>query len=252
MFSIRTGCFLLSLCVLTVPALAAEQPEVEEKSYATCFSLVETAPKKAITYAKAWFETGDGVAASHCEAAALLQLNRPIEAESILTALATMFKEPQMKAPLLGQAGQAAFMGGAYDRAESLLDEAISLSPTDRFYLDRALVYAEQKKLEDALNDIGTVLAAQPENQEALVLQAAAYRRLDRMDQAESSLKKARVVNADAPDLLLEEGLLALRKKDAVGAQKHFARLFEVAPKSPAADEARALLREAQKAVAQP
>lgn len=217
----------LSLGVLIGGGLAsparAEWQEIDNAAeYRTCLSQARNTPKTAIETAGQWEGLGGGLPARHCRALATLVLGEFEAAAVMLEDMATTGRATAaIKVGLLRQAAQAWSEAGQEDRSMGVLQAALHIDPHDPGLLeDHALHLASQDKMWEAVDDLNAVLDQRPNQVSALVLRAAAYRRLGSLDLAQADLQRAERSEPQSVDVLLEKGALALvqGKKDAARA----------------------------------
>lgn len=234
---------LLALAMVSAwPVAAQHLPAVEADHYARCLDRARQDPSAAWDDALAWRDTGGGHPAEHCAAVALIGLKQYAEAGKRLEKLADeMFKAPSdLRAEVLGQAGQAWLLGGDPTRAAEMLTQALALAPDDADILtDRAEAFAGQGKYREAIGDLDRALARDPRRVDALVFRASAHRAVNELDPALSDADAALRVSPDDPDALLERGNVRRLKGDSAGARKDWLRILQVAPKSAADTAAR-------------
>src|SRR5690606_16287513 len=113
------------------------------------------------------------------------------------------------RAELLAQAAQGWMLAGKAERAEAVLTAAIKLDPADsNLKLDRSVALAQRGDFEAAVRDLNDVLAANPDQVDALVFRASAYRQLGKPDLASADLVTALQINPLHPEAFLERGML--------------------------------------------
>jgi tetratricopeptide (TPR) repeat protein len=162
-------------------------------------------------------------------------------AAALLEELASKGKStPELTADLLRQAAQAWNKAGQSERAMGVLDAAVKVDPSlPGLYHDRAVMRAEDGKLWDAVDDLNQALDLNPGLISALVLRAAAYRRLEALDLARTDLERARKMIPNDPDLWLESGLLSLAEGKSAQAREDWMTVLRLAPDGAAAVAAR-------------
>lgn len=210
------------------------------KKYNACITLAANDPDKAFDAALEWHGVGGGHGADHCAAVALIGLKFYKEGAERLERLAQEIKaEKAFRAQLLGQAGQAWLLAGAFSRARDVLTAAIELDPNSvELLIDRSQAKAADKLYFQAIDDLNHALDLDPSRIDALIFRAAAYRFLDNFDIALEDVNKALSMHPDQPDALLEKGNLHRLKGETGPARKAWVKLLEVAPGSPAATAA--------------
>lgn len=251
---LRPLALVLTLYLAFGPALAqvparkpdrAAPPVDHAAEYRACMRLAREAPQEGFDGARAWQNRGGGLAAEHCAAVALLGLERPEEAADALEALAVRAaaERPELRVPLLAQAGQAWLRAGQPGRARTVLSTALNLAPDSiELLIDRSIAHAGEGAWAAAVSDLDRVLALSPERVDALVLRASAKRRLADLAGAAADLERALALEPDDPDARLERGLLRRAAGDLAGARADFEAVVAEAPGSPSADSARLYL----------
>ncbi|MBI1986571.1 MAG: hypothetical protein HYS64_07910, partial [Rhodospirillales bacterium] len=128
-------------------------------------------------------------------------------------------------------------------RAEGVLTAALKLTPDDAALLvDRAEAKAGQKNYQGAVDDLTDAIRRDNRRPDAFVFRATAYRFLDRLELADADVEKALVLEPTHVEGLLERGILRRLKGDDAGARQDWLQVLRLAPKSPAAEAARASL----------
>src|SRR5260221_3009430 len=202
-------------------------------------------PEAAFDGANAWRIAGGGDPAEHCADVGLIGLGRYAEAADKLEALAdTMVKGPiDLRAQVLGQAGQSWLLAGDSARAAAVLTAALALTPDDADLLtDRAEALAGEKKYREAVADLDGALKLDGKRVDALVFRASAHRSLEQYDLARPDIDIALRLAPDQPDALLERGNIRGLTGDDAGARKDWQRVAQVAPNSAADSAAKANL----------
>lgn len=215
------------------------------KLYRECMARIAKDPSGAFEHALAWHATGGGFAARHCSASALQASKHYEEAARRLVALARDMKASPvaLRARILEQAADAWLDGGHAKAALQTMTAAVKLDPDNlAVRARRGVMRAITGDTFAAIDDFNAVLEAKPESADVLVLRAAAYRRLKSPKLAARDLEQALKLKPDHPDALLERGLLRALAKDRAGARADWVRILQVAPKSAAAQIARARL----------
>ncbi len=217
--------------------------EAAKRRYRDCMQLARVDPLAGEKVAEAWIQEGGGGPAEHCRAVVDATLGRYDEATARFEQLAESIPESEQRARLLGQAGQAAMLAGALDRAYELQSRAVQLRPDDPDLLvDRSLILASQERYWEAIDDLNRVIDMRPESPEALIFRAASYRLLGVVELAREDIERALVLVPGHPEALLERGLLAADAGEPAAARQDLERVIELAPESPAADVARRYL----------
>ena len=243
----------LSLAFLllgALPAAAQESPAAQPldpvAEYRSCLALALERPEAALEAAGRFEGLGGGVPARHCRAAAWAAMGKNEAAAGLLEDLAQEGRATaDVKAGLLRQAARAWMDAGQTDRARGVLDAALKVTPGAPALLeDRALLRAGQNDLWGAVDDLNAALEAQPDRLTALVLRAAAYRRLETLDLAQVDLERAASLAPDNLDIKLEQGHLALAHGDEATARQMWMTILRTAPDSPVAVSAQQALEQ--------
>lgn len=228
-------------------AIATDTADTAASRYRACLNRAVADPAAALAEAAAWQASGGGAAARHCLAAARLQLGQPVEAARDFEALAAASPAgSSRKRTLLSQAGDAWLAADDAERAVASFNQALALLGTDTAALiGRARARAAQRQLAVAIDDLSAAIAADPLLTEAFVLRASALRQLGHFDRAAADLETALTLTPNAPEALLERGLLRQAAGDPLGARSDWQHLVAQAPGSAAAEVARRHLDDA-------
>jgi len=228
------------------PAASAARVTSDKASqafYATCMKLTRTNARRALSEALAFDATGAAFPARHCAATAMLRLGRSADAAVMLEGVAGELDGAatrQFRSRVYHQAAQAWLRAMDIARADGALGRSIALDGyNSAARLDRGLLRAQTNRMGDAIVDFDAVVANEPKNVTALVLRAAAYRKLKRLYRAEADLKRALSLQPKHPDALLERGIVRLARRDLPGARADWRQVLKVAPRSAAAVVAR-------------
>ena len=234
-------------CADTAPA-ATGQPDpndqaAQEKKYESCMKLAQKAPKLSLKQAIAWEKAGGGDAARHCVAASYMGLRQYDDAAMELERMAETM--PQVKAPMMaqlfGQAAQAWMNMNKPERALADINQGLKLNKKNvDLLVFRAIIYGNQEKYFDALDDLNAAYDLTSDRATILVLRATAYRKLGQPDLAKDNVALALKADPNDPDALLERGTQRAQAGDRKGARADLLRVVEIAPDSPAAEDARA------------
>ena len=197
------------------PALA-ESEEIDvtpdaAQEYKDCLLLAERRPDQAVESAVAWEKQGGGDAARHCEALALINLDRPEDGALELERIAQTLPQEKagVAADLFGQAGQAWIKAGKPQLALHDQDEGLKLQPKNvDLLIDRALNYGNAGMYSDAVADLTSAAGLAPDKPLIFALRAAAYRHLDNKAGALNDAEAALKLSPDFPLALLERGKL--------------------------------------------
>ncbi len=245
----RGGRLALLVAVLAYVGLSSADaqrlPAVEADHYARCMEEARQKPAAAFDDANAWRIAGGGHPGEHCADVALIGLGRYAEAGSKLETLADAMVKgpPDLRAQVLGQAGQSWLLAGDPARAAAALTAAIALAPDDVDLLtDRAEAFAGEKRYREAVGDLDRALALDGNRVDALVFRASAHRALDELESARRDVDAALRLAPDQPDALLERGNIRRLGGDDAGARSDWLRVAQVAPRSAAEVAAKANL----------
>lgn len=234
----RAMFLIATVVVLTVASAETEatQPDPGVK-YSSCLQQVKIDAKAAVKVASTWAEAGGGVPARHCEALALIELDRPEEAGNVLIGIG--FDESvgdlDVRADLLSQAGNAFLLASKAEKARKALDGAIALRPGDPdLLIDRARSYAMEASWAPAIADLTAAIAIVPSRAAPYVLRASAKRQSGDARGAKNDLELALQREDGNVDALVERGLLYAAAGETEGARADFNSVIAAAPDSPA------------------
>jgi tetratricopeptide (TPR) repeat protein len=204
-------------------------------------ALARSDPDAGRDMAQRWRTEGGAHPAEHCEAVALIGLKEYSEAARRLEALADEMKAPaDLRAEVLGQAGQAWLLAGDTAKAHAVLTQALLIAPDDLDLLtDRAAAAGALGKPAEALADLDRVLAKEPGRADALTFRASAKRALDQLDAALADAEAAVKLAPNSADALLERGNILGLKGDTKGARRDWEEVAKLAPGSAAAAAAK-------------
>src|SRR3569623_50769 len=233
------------LFALTLAPLARAQdaaPAAQEKKYQDCMKQASKAPKLALKQAMEWEKAGGGDAARHCVAASYMGLKQYDDAAMELERSAQTM--PQGKAPMMaqlfGQAAQAWMAMIQPDRALNDINQGLKLNKKSvDLLVYRAIIYGNQEKYFEALDDLNTAYDLTSDRGTILILRATAYRKLEQPELALDNIEMALKADPSDPDALLERGTQRAESGDGDGARADWVKLIEIAPDSPAAEDAR-------------
>jgi tetratricopeptide (TPR) repeat protein len=244
---------LLLALIRSLPAMGDQQTGTsaspvaseaqQERKYQDCMSQAQSVPKQALKQAMAWEKDGGGDAAQHCVAASYMGLKQYDDAAMELERIAETM--PQVKAPIMaqlfGQAAEAWLHMGKTDRALADINQGLKLAKNNvDLLVFRATIYGNQDKYFDALDDLNAAYDLSSDRGTILVMRATAYRKLEQPDLAKDNIDLALKADPNDPDGLLERGTQRALAGDKDGARQDWMRTIELAPDSPAADDARA------------
>jgi regulator of sirC expression with transglutaminase-like and TPR domain len=231
---------MVNLAILAV-VLAAATPF----SYDQCLKRADRHPDEALEMATQAAQDEDpdnDPGAEHCAAVALVSLKQFGEAARRLDVLA---RKPsagnvEVRAQILGQAGNAWLLAGQPELATASFTAALALMPGEAEYLvDRGRASALLKKWAAAETDLTSALAAEPGNVQALVLRASARRAQKNLKGAMGDVTQALLLESENVEALVERGLLRATQGDRAGARQDFMAVLAKAPESEAAASAR-------------
>lgn len=211
-------------------------------SYEACLKKVDRHPDQALEMAMNALGDGEDAGAEHCAALALVELRQFGEAARRLDKLARKASAggAEVRAQLLGQAGNAWILAGQPELATASFTAALALMPGEAEYLiDRARASAAQKKWTAAEADLSAALVEEPGNAQALVLRSSARRAQKNLQGAMGDITQALILDPENVEALAERGLLRAAQGDKAGARKDFLAVLERAPDGEAAKSAR-------------
>jgi tetratricopeptide (TPR) repeat protein len=239
----------LLLAVPLLLAAAPKRPAIEigppSEQYDACLAQARRDPTAALKTAQTWRDAGGGFPAEHCAAIALIGLQRYPEAAQRLENLAgaMMTEPPALRGDALDQAGQAWLLADQPDRAKAAFDAALKFEPHNvEFLIDRSEALAATDHYWDAIDDLNRALAVAPNNVDALIFRAAAYRHVggaDALQLAQADADHAVQLAPDSVPALLERGNICRLRGNATGAKIDWKRVIALAPQSQAARDAR-------------
>lgn len=215
------------------------------RAYQSCLALARAKPAEGFEAAIAWRDEGGGPAARHCTAIALVGLGQLDEAAQRLEDLAqnmTGFGVVE-RAAVLGQAGKVWLRLNDGTRAYAVLTAALKLSDTSaELWVRRGEVLASAGEYWEAIDDFNQSLDRNSTSPDALIFRAAAYRLLGVDELAADDIARALALDPTNPDALAELGMVRNAKGDRGGARQAWLDAINAAPRSPAADTARAAI----------
>lgn len=235
--AVPAALFLLSL--LCQPALAAAW---NGSQHTACLARAAGQPEEALEFAQSWEARGGGDPARHCAAAALVGLGRYGEAARLYEALVNSpsATEPETRAGLLAEAGNAWLLAGDIGRAIAAFDAAVALVPdAPGLYVDRAVAFALAGDDWHAIDDLNRAEDLDPRRVEVFIYRATAYRYLEVYDLAREDIDRALAIEPRNPDALLERGNLKRLAGEDDGARADWLLVLEIDPESAAAEAAR-------------
>jgi tetratricopeptide (TPR) repeat protein len=210
----------------------------DSEEYNHCLDLARKDPTKALSEALAWASQNGGEPASHCAALAMIGMHDFSEAAEKLEMIGlTSEKKPQIRAGLFDQAGETWILANNPIRAMNDFTIAIELFPNSAdFYIDRAVLYADQGDYNAARLDLEASLKLAPKRSDALILRASTYRHLQDIDNAKLDIKSALILDPKNPEAWLENGILLFQDNNFKSARESFSKVMTLAPHSEAAE----------------
>jgi tetratricopeptide (TPR) repeat protein len=211
--------------------------------YARCVARAQATPIAGYNEAQAWRAQGGGEAARHCGALALLYGGDPALAAQEFEQLAGDMKlrPAAVRAQILSQAARAWFAAEENARAQQAASAALSLDVADPdLWIDRAEILAASNQLWEAVDDLNEAIDREPRRADALVIRAAAYRRLDARDLARDDIERALAIDPRIPEAWLERGILNRMAGDLGAARRDWLQVLDLDADGPAAEIARA------------
>ncbi len=230
----------------TIQPLPAPDLENPGATYDGCLTLARETPERGFEFSGMWLGLGGGEPARHCQAVALIGLQEYGEAATRLEEMAEDSRESTVvRAGLLGQAGQAWLLEGKLERAYAAQTTALDLLPLIDQHriavlIDRAETLAAARNYWESIDDLNDVIAADPDNSDALAFRASAYRYVDAPELAMEDANRALKAAPDNASALLERGILYQMNNEKAAARQDWLKAIQLAPDSSAADAARA------------
>ncbi len=229
---------------LGLPATAATyDPSLDRQRYEGCVKALEADAVKAEQFAVEWQALGGGLPARHCQA--LAQLHRGQYAAAAQTLVKAAEAAERAKSPMTadfwGQAGNAAFLAGdskgALAHFTTALTAAANAAPERRaaLLIDRARAHTDLGDLAAARADLDKALELNPEEPLAWMLSAALARRQGDMLRASHDISRASDMAPSDPDIMFEQGNIALANHDEAAARMVWQRVTKAAPGTEAA-----------------
>lgn len=252
---------LISLAIATtmLSPLRVSAAEGGEERYRDCVDMIDRSPDKAINLALEWQAMGGGVPARHCEALALAQLEEYAESAARLMRIAEDIRVGKgmpvkgdkrlvgngvLIADMYGQAANAWLLADEIVRAEDAIELALAVVPAGtaqqrELLVDRARIAAADQDYEYALADLETVLKADEEREDILLLIASAARGVGKLDRAEEALMRYRELYPTDTAVLLELGNLRFAQGRVDEARRAWLDLLLRTEEGPDAEAAR-------------
>jgi regulator of sirC expression with transglutaminase-like and TPR domain len=246
---------MVNIAFFALALFAADTAAVAPRpyDYNTC---LKAAPEEALEMATQALKDDADPSAEHCAALALVALKQYGEAARRLDQLA---RKPsagnvEVRAQILGQAGNAWLLAGQPEMAQASLTAALALMPGEgEYHIDRARASALLKRWKEAETDLTSALVAEPGNVQAFVLRASARRAQKNIKGAMGDVTQALLLEPDNVEALVERGLLRAAQGDKAGARQDFIAVLTKSPQSEAAQSARMEIEKLEvKATAKP
>lgn len=210
--------------------------------YARCVVRAQSAPLAAFNEAQAWRAAGGGDAARHCAALALLHGGDPALAAEEFEQLARdmRLRPAPVRAQILSQAARAWLAAEDTRRAYAAASAALELDVADPdLWIDRAEILAAANQLWEAVDDLDQAIEREPRRADALVIRAAAYRRLDARELARDDIDRALAIDPRIPEAWLERGMLNRLAGDLAAARRDWLHVLVLDADGPAGEAAR-------------
>lgn len=211
--------------------------------YARCVARAQATPVAGYNDAQVWRSQGGGDAARHCAALALLYGGDPgLAAEEFEQLAGDMrLRPPAVRAQILSQAARAWLAAEDTSRAHRAASAALELDVADPdLWIDRAEILAAANQLWEAVDDLNQAIDREPRRADALVIRAAAYRRLDARELARDDIERALAIDPKIPEAWLERGILNRLAGDLGAARRDWLQVLDLDRDGPAAEVARA------------
>lgn len=248
---------IMSLLVALIgqepPAAAppAADPMSMEARYDACVDLAANAPEQAKTEATLWRTRGGGFFARQCLGIAYANLDQWAPAADEFTAAAQeaeVARDPRA-ANYWAQAGNAWLAGGNPQKARAALDAALAAGTLvglqrGEAQFDRARALVALGDMAAARVDMDRAIDLAPADPLVWLSSATLARRMNDLGRAKDDIAEAFQRSPDDPSIYLEIGNIAASSGDEAGARAAWADAIRVSPKSPAADQARAALKQ--------
>lgn len=231
--------------------IAQDVPAAEPPRFTECMDLATSDPAAAQTNAVKWRGEGGGALARQCLGVAYSNQGRW---DSAAAAFEEAAREDELAkggkvADYWVQSGNAWLGAGNPVRARAAFDAALARATLTGLalgeaHLDRARALVAAGDVDGARNDIDKALAAAPADPLAWLLSATLARRQGDLKRAASDIAEALRRSPDDVSVQLEAGNIAALAGDEANARTAWARVIELAPGSPAADNARKALEQ--------
>lgn len=217
------------------------------KKYQDCIDLVAQDQNAAISVSRKWFIEGGGVAAQHCEALALYELDRPADAATLFEEIADQLSRGEglteftktNKNILITQlnylAGVAWRTAGNLDKAYNALSSTIiTLDEKEAYgyqiYIERGLVQFDMADYKSAVQDFTSALELDAEKIDAFLYRAESFRKLGEHVKARLDLNAGLALDPRQPDLLFESGVNYRMQRNDERALQEWEKLISLYP----------------------
>lgn len=190
-------------------SMGAELAAAEARKLEACVEKIETAPEEAYEDGLAWSFEGNRPGARQCTALALIALGNVEEGAVRLENLSMSSDGGTMeqRAVYLSQAGNAWLQIGAAEAAAVSFSEALRLAPNENdLLLDRATAYMLIDKWDEAMVDLNTAIANDPDNAIAHQMRAEVHLSTDALELAMKDVETAMAADPTNIDTLLVRG----------------------------------------------
>ncbi len=223
--AVRIIIFMVLLIANTVE-LHAQYFENREQArkYNDCIELVKEDHEEALAVSRKWYIEGGGVAAQHCEALAVYEMQNFEDAAALFEQIASKvakgegvseFAEKNKKVLALQLnylAGVAWRTAGHLDRSYNALSASLAeLGENSVYaygvYLERGLVQFSLEDYDSAVADFTSALDINAEKIDAFLYRAESFRKLKEHIKARLDLNAALAIEPNQPDLLFESGV---------------------------------------------
>ncbi len=237
------------LFMMLVPQAFAQDEILNSKKYQHCLSRVESDNADGLAFARKWYIEGGGVAAQHCQALALYELDDFKQAallfETIIDHLISgegvnefAYKNRELlKVQIHNLAGLAWKSAGELDKAYNSYSEGIIDLPPKSvlaydLYVQRGLIQMERDDAKNAVEDFNHVLALNSNKIEGFLYRAIAFRKLNKHLEARLDLNEALALDPKDPEVLFESGINYRMQKKDEKALTQWQKLIKLYPKS--------------------
>lgn len=239
---IRTIAFAIAL--LTALPVAAQQ---QVGSYLQCMEAIRTNAEKGLEAALQWRDMGGGTPARHCAAIGYAATGQQKVAAAQLQTLAEDLSEENKKAAaeVMSQAAAMWTLGKEDRKALLALNQAIAWRPKNPGnYLDRALLFASQKKYGKAEQSATQAIELDDLMVEAYAVRAMIRREAGDFPGSEEDTATALALDPKDPHALMERARSRARGGDMDGARADLTDLIARDPEAAYAESARRVLEE--------